>query len=77
MESGMTLTLRTMELMASARLMEKENPRMEGVLPKEVYAQLVPEEEPELCITIVGIPFGRQHFKIAKLALMPFGASIE
>ena len=56
---------------------EKENPRMEGVLPKEVYAQLVPEEEPELCITIVGIPFGRQHFKIAKLALMPFGASIE
>lgn len=30
-----------------------------------------------LCITIVGIPFGRQHFKIAKLALMPFGASIE
>jgi len=25
----------------------------------------------------VGIPFGRQHFKIAKLALMPFGASIE
>ena len=56
---------------------EKENPRMEGVLPKEVYAHLVPEEEPELCITIVGIPFGRQHFKIAKLALMPFGASIE
>lgn len=30
-----------------------------------------------LCITIVGIPFGRQHFKIAKLALMPFGASID
>ena len=30
-----------------------------------------------LCITIVGIPFGRQHFKIAKLALMPFGASIN
>jgi uncharacterized membrane protein YccF (DUF307 family) len=30
-----------------------------------------------LCITIVGSPFGRQHFKIAKLALMPFGASIE
>ena len=30
-----------------------------------------------LCITIVGIPFGRQHFKIAKLALMPFGATID
>ena len=27
-----------------------------------------------MCITIVGIPFGLQHFKIAKLALMPFGA---
>ena len=26
---------------------ERENPKMEGVLPKEVYAQLVPEEEPE------------------------------
>lgn len=30
-----------------------------------------------LCITIIGIPFGLQHFKIAKLALMPFGASVE
>lgn len=30
-----------------------------------------------LCITIVGIPFGLQHFKIAKLALMPFGTTIE
>ena len=29
-----------------------------------------------LCITIVGIPFGMQHFKIAKLALMPFGAEV-
>ena len=28
------------------------------------------------CITIVGIPFGMQHFKIAKLALMPFGAEV-
>lgn len=28
------------------------------------------------CITIIGIPFGMQHFKLAKLALMPFGASI-
>ena len=34
---------------------EKENPRMEGVLPKEVYAQLVPEEEPELLSNIVRI----------------------
>ncbi len=29
------------------------------------------------CITIVGIPFGLQCFKIAKLALMPFGATIR
>lgn len=29
------------------------------------------------CITIVGIPFGMQCFKIAKLALMPFGASVS
>ena len=28
------------------------------------------------CITIIGIPFGKQCFKMAKLALMPFGASI-
>ncbi|MBC5581731.1 YccF domain-containing protein [Anaerofilum sp. BX8] len=28
------------------------------------------------CITIVGIPFGLQCFKLAKLALMPFGASV-
>ena len=28
------------------------------------------------CVTIVGIPFGKQCFKLAKLALMPFGASI-
>lgn len=30
-----------------------------------------------LCITIIGIPFGLQHFKLAKLALMPFGARVE
>lgn len=29
------------------------------------------------CITIVGIPFGLQCFKIAKLALLPFGARIK
>ena len=34
---------------------ERENPRMEGVLPKEVYAQLVPEEEPELLSNIIRI----------------------
>ncbi len=28
------------------------------------------------CITIIGIPFGIQHFKLAKLALMPFGAIV-
>ena len=30
-----------------------------------------------LCITIIGIPFGLQQFKLAKLALMPFGAVIN
>lgn len=34
---------------------EKENDRMEGVLPKEVYGQLVPEEEPELLSKIIRV----------------------
>ena len=29
-----------------------------------------------LCITIIGIPFGKQHFKLAGLALTPFGKQI-
>ena len=29
-----------------------------------------------LCITIIGIPFGMQHFKMAALALTPFGKTI-
>ncbi len=29
-----------------------------------------------LCITIIGIPFGMQYFKLAKLALMPFGSDV-
>ena len=29
-----------------------------------------------LCITIIGIPFGKQFFKIAKPALAPFGAVV-
>lgn len=28
------------------------------------------------CVTIVGIPFGKQCFKLAKLSLMPFGAIV-
>lgn len=28
------------------------------------------------CLTIIGIPFGKQFFKIAKLSLSPFGAQI-
>ncbi len=28
------------------------------------------------CITIIGIPFGIQHFKFAMLGLIPFGARI-
>ena len=30
-----------------------------------------------LCVTIVGIPWGMQHFKLAKLALLPFGATVD
>lgn len=30
-----------------------------------------------LCITIIGIPFGLQHFKFIKLALFPFGKAVE
>ena len=29
------------------------------------------------CITIIGIPFGKQCFKLATLGLIPFGATIE
>ncbi|MEN9685974.1 MAG: hypothetical protein RLZZ28_1760 [Bacteroidota bacterium] len=29
-----------------------------------------------LCITIIGIPFGKQHIKLASLALAPFGKDI-
>lgn len=28
------------------------------------------------CITIIGIPFGKQFFKIAKLSLAPFGSKV-
>ena len=28
------------------------------------------------CVTLVGIPIGRQCFKLARLALMPFGAAV-
>lgn len=29
-----------------------------------------------LCLTIIGIPFGLQCFKLAKLSLLPFGAQV-
>lgn len=29
------------------------------------------------CITIVGIPFGLQHFKMALLSIMPFGKTFR
>ena len=34
---------------------ETENPKLKGVLPKEVYGQLVPEEEPELLSRVVRV----------------------
>ena len=30
-----------------------------------------------LCITIIGIPFGLQHFKMTLLALVPFGKKVS
>lgn len=30
-----------------------------------------------LCITIIGIPFGKQHFKMTGLALAPFGKTVN
>lgn len=30
-----------------------------------------------LCITIIGIPFGLQHFKMAVIALTPFGKTLS
>lgn len=29
------------------------------------------------CVTIIGIPFGKQCFKLAKLSFIPFGATVE
>src|ERR1051326_1893192 len=29
-----------------------------------------------LCLTIIGIPWGRQHFKLMEISLMPFGKKI-
>lgn len=29
------------------------------------------------CLTVIGIPFGMQHFKLAKLALMPFSQDLR
>lgn len=29
-----------------------------------------------LCISIIGIPFGKMHFRLAKLALSPFGRAV-
>ena len=30
-----------------------------------------------LCITVIGIPFGKQCFKLATLAIAPFGATAD
>lgn len=29
-----------------------------------------------LCITIIGIPFGKMHFRLARLAISPFGKEV-
>ena len=54
--SMMHLTINKATIVKKAmEAIEDENPKMDGVLPKEVYAQLVPEEEPELLSNIVRI----------------------
>jgi uncharacterized membrane protein YccF (DUF307 family) len=30
-----------------------------------------------LCLTIIGIPFGLQHFKLMRLAIYPFGYDLR
>ena len=30
-----------------------------------------------LCVTVIGIPFAKQNFKVARYSLAPFGATIE
>lgn len=30
-----------------------------------------------LCITIIGIPWGKQHFKLARYSMFPFGCEIK
>lgn len=30
-----------------------------------------------LCVTIIGIPFAKQFFKLMKLAALPYGATVE
>lgn len=30
-----------------------------------------------MCITVIGIPFGLQHFKLARYSLFPFGCEIK
>lgn len=30
-----------------------------------------------LCLTLIGIPWGKQHFKMAGLSLAPFGKDVE
>ena len=29
-----------------------------------------------LCLTVIGIPWGRQHFKLIEISLMPFGKRV-
>ena len=29
-----------------------------------------------LCITVIGLPWGKQHFKLVEISLMPFGKKI-
>lgn len=30
-----------------------------------------------MCITIIGIPFGKQFFKLAEVSFLPFGVTVE
>ena len=47
------------------------------ILGGVVLARAGPRKGGGLCITVIGIPFGLQCFKQAKLALLPFGAVVR
>mgnify|MGYP002249880382 CR=1 FL=1 len=57
-----------------------DDARMKQIYPKAKSNTLMAFENLIVgclwCITIIGIPFGKQFFKMARLSFMPFGANV-